>query len=97
MRLRLRAGRRVPMGLGLETTEPPPSWAGVLLRIRETTPSQFYWCCCFVPLAGSPLTPKDLLAIITTRRPESFFLSMCQLCVCNYGHVKSALRIVSLG
>lgn len=48
-------------------------------------------------LAGSPLTPKDLLAVITTRRPESFILYMTSLCVRNYRLVKSVLRFVVLG
>lgn len=46
----------------------------------------------FLPLAGSPLTPKDLLAIITTHRPESFVLCMSPLCARNYRLVKWALR-----
>lgn len=47
----------------------------------------------FLPLAGSPLTPTHLLAIITTRRPELFaVLCMTPLCVRNYRLVKPVLR-----
>lgn len=48
--------------------------------------------CCFLPLAGSSLTPNHLLAGITTRRPEWLLFVMSLLCVCNCGHVKYVLR-----